>query len=370
MGEKILMKLLLAGGGTGGHIYPAIALADKWQKGSGKVIYLGGHGSQEEKIAGDRSIPFYGLPVKPLPRRPGLELIRSLYFNTMAFFKARAIIKKEKPDIVVGTGGYSSGAVLLAAKISSYPTIIHEQNAIPGLTNKLLASFAKKVALTYPNSGQYLPFSSNKTVITGNPIRPEILKMSKDKAREELNIKSFAQVVMVMGGSQGAQFINKLMVEIYSDLLMSEELVVIHITGYKKAEKSLEAKKKLDNPSNLMIMPYIEKIELALAAADLVVSRAGATSLAEITGRGLPAILIPYPHSANKHQNANAEYLTKAGAAKLLLEKDLNSKILYNEIIALIKDQAKLNAMKAVSKSLGRPEAADNLYRLAVELAR
>lgn len=364
------MKLILAGGGTGGHIYPAVALADKWQKTSGKVIYLGGDGSQEERVARNRDIPFYGLPVKPLPRRPGLNLISSLYFNTMAFFKAKEIIKKENPAVVIGTGGYSSGAVLLAAKMSGYPTIIHEQNAIPGLTNRLLSRFANKVALTYPNSAQYISSNSSKTVITGNPIRPEILKMSRDKAREELNIAKSARVITVMGGSQGAQFINQLMAEIYSELLKCKELWVIHITGHKKAEKSLEAKEKLGNPSNLMVKQYMENIELALASADLVVSRAGATSLAEITGRGLPAILIPYPHAANNHQVTNAKYLVKAGAASLLLEKNLDSKILYNEISTLIKDRAKLNAMGSASKRLGRPKAANNLYHLAIELAR
>ncbi|MGM0420713.1 MAG: undecaprenyldiphospho-muramoylpentapeptide beta-N-acetylglucosaminyltransferase [Bacillota bacterium] len=364
------MKLILAGGGTGGHIYPAIALADKWQKSAGEVIYIGGYGSQEERVAEDRGIPFYSLPVKPLPRRPGLILIKSLSLNTLAFFKAREIIKKEDPDIVVGTGGYSSGAVLLAAKISGYPAIIHEQNAIPGLTNKLLARFVNKVALTYPNSAQYISSSSKKTVITGNPIRPEILKMSRDKARKELNITKSARVVMVMGGSQGAQFINQLMAEIYSELIKYKEMVVIHVTGYKKENKPLEAKEKLNNPSNLVVKPYIENIELALAAADLVVSRAGATSLAEITGRGLPAILIPYPHAANNHQIANAEYLTEAGAASLLLEKDLNSDRLYNAITTLINDQEKLEAMRTASKRLARPKAADNLYNLAVELAR
>lgn len=364
------MKLMLAGGGTGGHIYPAVALADKWQKVAGKVIYLGGNGSQEERIAEDRGIPFYSLPVKPLPRSLNLNLISSLYYNAMAFFKAREIIKKENPAIVVGTGGYSSGAVLLAAKVSGYPTIIHEQNAIPGLTNRLLARFVNKVALTYPNSARYLSSRSDKTVMTGNPIRPEILNISRDKARKELNISKSAQVVLVMGGSQGAQFINQLMAEIYTELLKCKELVIIHITGHKKAEEPLKARESLDNPSNLMVKPYIENIELALAVADLVVSRAGATSLAEITGRGLPAILIPYPYAANNHQVANARYLVKAGAASLLLEKDLNSKILYNEINNLIKNKAKLHAMKAASKTLGRPGAVDDLYHLALDTAR
>lgn len=363
------MKLVLSGGGTGGHVFPAIALAKKWIDADDEVIYIGGAKSIEEKIAKKEGINFYSIPVKPLPRKLNFDLFTSVVSNFKAVLKARKILKEEKPDLVVGTGGYVSGATILAAWLLKIKTLIHEQNSVPGLTNKISARFVDQIAISYKESADYFNTKDEKLVLTGNPVRKKILEVNSKKAKNQLEISNDKKVLLVMGGSQGATSINQLMLEIYNDLLKIDNLVIIHITGEDDFHK---VKTRLESNINneLIISPFIDNIEYPLASADLIISRAGAISIAEITSLGLPSILIPYPHAINNHQYKNARVLEKAGAALIYKDDQLNSKEILNEVKALLSNDERLIKMSKLSKSIGKPEALDKIYGLSYKMAK
>jgi len=365
------MKLVLAGGGTGGHIFPAIALAKKWKEAGDEVTYIGGTNSLEEKLTKNEEICFHNIPVKPLPRKLSINLMTSVASNFNAVLKARKILKREDPDIVVGTGGYVSGATVLAARLLNIRTLIHEQNSVPGLTNKIAAKFVDKIALSYKESAVYFKIKDEKLVLTGNPVRKKLLEVSSQQARNQLNISTDKRVLLVMGGSQGAASINQLMIEIYDDLIKIDNLVIIHITGdddFNKVKAKVDSYK--DISQKIIISPFINNIEYPLALADLIISRAGAVTLAEITTLGLPAILIPYPYATNNHQYKNAQILEKSGAAFIYLDDNLNSKVILDQLKNLINDDKKLSEMSNFSKSIGKPEALDKIYNIAYQMAK
>ena len=363
------MKLVLSGGGTGGHVFPAIALAKKWMEEGGKVFYLGGEKSLEERITAKEKISFYSLPVRPLPRKINFELFSSGFSNFKAVLKARKILKEINPDIVVGTGGYVSGATILAARLLNIKTLIHEQNSVPGITNKISAKFVDKIAVSYGQSKKYFN-NKNKVFLTGNPVREEILEASSEDAKRKFDFPENNDVLLVMGGSQGAASINKLMLEIYNGLIEINNLNIIHITGEKDHENIKRKISTFDNLNEkLIISSFMDDIEDALAVANLVISRAGAVSIAEITALGLPSILIPYPYATNNHQEKNARVLEESGAAIIYKDDKLNSDTVFNKIKELLNDKNKLSEMSNASKMIGKPEALKYIYDLAHELA-
>ena len=362
------MRLVLSGGGTGGHVFPAIALAKKCLDENGEVFYLGGEKSLEEKITGKEDISFYSLPVKPLPRKINFELFSSGFSNFKAVLKARKILKEIEPDIVVGTGGYVSGATILAARLLDIKTLIHEQNSIPGLTNKISAKFVDKIAVSYEQTERYFN-KKDKVILTGNPVRKEILTTCSKGAMEKFSFPENNNVLLIMGGSQGAASINELMLEIYDDLIEVDNLNIIHITGEKDYKN---IKRKVDtfdlSDEKIIISSFMDDIENALAVANLVISRAGAVSIAEITALGLPSILIPYPYATNNHQEKNARVLEESGAAIIYKDDEFNSEHIFNKIKELLNDRNKLDKMSCASSMIGKPEALDNIYSLACDL--
>ncbi len=365
------MKLVLAGGGTGGHVFPAIALAKKWLEVDDDVIYIGGANSLEEKIANKEGISFYSIPVKPLPRKLSVDLFISIVSNINAVIKARKILKKEAPDIVVGTGGYVSGATILAARLLNIKTLIHEQNSVPGLANRISARFVDKIALSYKESADYFKSKEEKLVLTGNPVRKKLLEVNLQEARDYLGIPNNKKVLLVMGGSQGAASINQLMLAIYDDLIKINNLTIIHITGaddFNKVKTKIDSYKDINQ--KVIISPFINNIEYPLAAADLIISRAGAVTLAEITALGLPAILIPYPYATNNHQYKNAEVLERLGAALIYEDNSLNSKEILSKLKDLLNNDYILSKMSKTSKSIGKPEALNKIYNLTYKMAQ
>lgn len=365
------MKLVLAGGGTGGHIFPAIALAKKWLESDDEVVYIGGANSLEEKLTNKEEISFYDIPVMPLPRKVNLDLFTSIFSNFNAVLKARKILKREAPDIVVGTGGYVSGATVLAARLLNIKTLIHEQNSVPGLTNKIAAKFVDKIALSYKESAVYFKIKNEKLVLTGNPVRKKLLEVNSQQARKHLGISVDKRVLLVMGGSQGATSINQLMLDIYDDLIKIDNLTIIHITGYddfNKIKTKIESYEDINE--KLIISPFINDIEYPLASADLIISRAGAVTLAEITALGLPSILIPYPHATNNHQYKNAKILEKSGAALIYQDDNLDSKVILGQLKNLINNNNKLSEMSKISKSIGKPTALDKIYNITYQMAK
>jgi len=403
------MKMIISGGGTGGHISPAQAIIKEWQRRQGEVLYLGGRDSQEEALAAKEGINFQGLPVKPLPRNFSLELFSSAISNFSAFLRAWHIIKDYDPEVVVGTGGFTAGPVLLAAALKGYPTLIHEQNSYPGLANRWLARLVDRVAVSFSDSAEYFPSASRSKIrVTGNPVRQSILAAASESLAGAEPWKEpaifpegfFAAgdfLLLVMGGSQGSKFINNVMLDIYPDLLENAaedgeidksnfteneqgevissdsagEVKVIHLAGkanYQQVEKLLEERLSPEARKKVLVIDYLAEIEKVLVRADLMIGRAGASTIAELTAIGLPAILLPYPHAADDHQLINARYLSKAGAAVLLQESSLEAEDLLTEIITLKADEEKLQAMSRASLKLGRPEAIDNIMEEILDL--
>ncbi len=269
------------------------------------------------------------------------------------------IIDQVEPDVIVGMGGYISVPIVMAARRRLKKIILHEQNLYPGLANRFLYRFADSIAVSYTSSLSYFAKKSN-VIITGNPIRPEIVKTSRTEGLLQFKLAQDKRTILVFGGSQGARSINRVMLKIYPLMKARKDLQIIHITGKMDHDKVLEALNKIRKDAdglNYICLPYTQKMNAALAAADLVVARAGATSIAEITARGLPAIFIPYPFATDDHQRKNAELLVKDGAALMILDKELDGKILLEKIFSLIDNEGLLKSIASKAKKIGKPDA-------------
>ncbi len=362
------MKAILTGGGTGGHIYPALAVGIKLVKEGWDVLYIGSENGLEKRIVPGKGLKMKSVEVAPLPRSISPALIKSVFKSGKGFIQAGAIIKEFAPDVVLGTGGFVAGPVVLAASLRSYPTVIHEQNVYPGITNRLLAYSVDKIALNFTAARRHFPSRvNNKFVTTGNPVREVILTAKRNEGIKKLNLSKNKKTLLVTGGSQGAESINKAMNTVCKFYKNSNELQIIYITGERNYDNVIK-NIATDNATNIKLIPYLHNMEWAYAAADLVVYRAGATGLAEITARGIPAILIPYPHATGNHQEYNARNLEEKGAAEVILDKKLNGEILIKKIERLIHDESRLAVMKKNSKKMGKPEARDNLITVMKSL--
>jgi len=356
------MRVLITGGGTGGHIYPGLAIAQelKQRDSAIEILFVGTEKGLEKEIVPQAGLAFATITVEGLQRKISLQTLRAGMRLLKGLGQARSILQKFKPDLVVGTGGYVCGPIVAIAAWQGIPTLIHEQNAFPGITNRLLSKWVKKIAITYPESKKYFPI--NKIVITGNPVRPEVICAERKESLQKLKLEEDKKTVLVFGGSRGARSINQAMLEARADLADLEGVQIIHVTGqgdfaWISGQKSMVEVKK----GNIIIRPYLHDMPTALAAADLVVCRAGATTLAELTVRGLPAILIPYPYATDNHQEYNARSLEKIQAALVLLDKDLNGNTLKQAIAQLINNSEKIQFMSENSKSLGKVKAAQEI---------
>jgi UDP-N-acetylglucosamine--N-acetylmuramyl-(pentapeptide) pyrophosphoryl-undecaprenol N-acetylglucosamine transferase len=284
--------------------------------------------------------------------------------------KARGYLKDIKPAAVVGTGGYVCGPVVLAAALAGIPTLIHEQNALPGLTNRILARFSGCVAATFEESRRFFPAGAPVRV-TGLPVRQEILGSARDKARENLGLPPGRLFMVSFGGSQGARSLNKAMLAVLAHFAGNDGISFLHVTGPGNYDAFMQAAKssiKMDTPGNITITPYLHDMPSVLAAADLTVCRAGAATCAELTTLGLPAILIPYPHAAGNHQEHNALALEKKGAAVVIRDGELDGRLLTAEIERLAADRQGLAGMSRASRSLGRPGALDDILDCVQDL--
>jgi len=271
----------------------------------------------------------------------------------------------------VGMGAYVSLPVVGAAVLRQIPTVIHEQNAIPGLVNRVLGRVATAIAISYPDMRDYFP-SDKRVEFTGNPIREEILLSDKKEAARVFDLDLSRKVLLVFGGSRGAQKINEAVVEAYSLWRNNDGLQIIHATGKINYEPVREAIERTKSPKDTLLYKaysYLDNMETAYAAADLLVCRSGATTVAEITARGLPAILVPYPYATDNHQEKNARQVEKLGAARLILDRDMTGKSLYEAVEPLIASKEDLQQMADASKKFGRPNAADILANLVIEVA-
>ena len=362
------MKIIVSGGGTGGHIYPALTLIDaiKNKKPDAEFLYVGTEKGLEADIVPKAGINFTALKLEGgLERRFTLENISRAANAIWSIKRASDIVKNFKPDAVVGTGGYVCGPILLAASLMKVPTLIQEQNAVAGVTNKILSKFVKKIAVGTKDALKNFP--ADKTIYTGNPIRREVLAAKKIDGLKEFNFTDDKPIVLISGGSRGARSINNAMIDVLKSAAQKNSAQFLHVTGKGEFDSVIKKLSDVDAP-NIRIMPYLYNMPTAMAMADLAIFRAGATGLAELTARGIPAILIPYPYAAENHQEFNARSLVEAGAARMILNKDLTAELLEKNIDELLSSPEKLKSMAAASLSLGKPNAADEIADLILNL--
>ncbi|NLZ32632.1 MAG: undecaprenyldiphospho-muramoylpentapeptide beta-N-acetylglucosaminyltransferase [Firmicutes bacterium] len=361
------MRMIITGGGTGGHIYPALTLARyaKAQDPAVEILFVGSERGLEKKI-----VPAAGFAMETIPasgfggslRRLG-SFSRDLWRGLQ---RARRLMASFRPDVVFGTGGYVAAPVILAARLAGRPAALHEQNAVPGLANRMLAPLVQLVCLSFEESRDAFPRRS-RTAFTGNPRASEVAAVDRAAAQERLRLDPSLKTIVAYGGSRGALRINEVMVEFLKAGWLPPGMQLIYVTGdiyYRRVKEELGLL-----PGRVQLYPYLEEMPLALAAADLVITRAGATTLAEITALGLPAILVPSPNVANNHQYYNARLLERAGAALLIEEKNFHPYRLRRELEKLRAEPALLERMARAGAKLAVPDAAARVYRCLCQLA-
>ncbi len=359
------MKVLIAGGGTGGHLYPGIALAEEvlTRKKGNEVLFVGTQRGLEARVVPELGYPIEFIQVAGLKGKGWVGRITGLFKLPSALWQSRAIVRRFKPDFAVGVGGYASGPAILAAWILGVPTIVLEQNTVPGLTNRWLAKVARAVYVMFGESAVYFPRS--KVHVLGNPIRKQLLDnflRSKLDANGKFNL-------LVLGGSQGAHALNLRMLEAASSLAsLEDKLSIVHQTGPN--DESLVRQGYAELGVEADVHAFITDVSEAYRRADLVVCRAGATTLAELTVSKKAAILIPYPYAADNHQELNARSMVQAGAALMLVERELDGKRLADLILTLARDTERLARMEQAASRVGRPEAAREIVDAFMELKR
>lgn len=362
------MKVLLAGGGTAGHINPAIAIAGfiKSKRPETEFLFIGNKDGMEQRLVAQAGFKIKSVTISGFKRdfspKSIVENIKTVKRTFSSSHEAKKIISEFKPDICIGTGGYVSGPVVRTAAKMGVPCLIHEQNAYPGVTNKMLSKRAKKVMLAVADAKKY--FEDADCVVTGNPVRSEILTADKKKARAELGLDE-RPVILSFGGSLGARKINEALADLIARSGKDGKYQHIHAYGSYGAWFPALIKEKgtyIDECGNLDIRSYIDNMPVCMAAADLVICRAGAITLSEIQAMGKAAILIPSPNVAENHQYHNAMALVNGGAASIIEEKDLNAKLLINKVDEIITDSDKLKSLSENSRRMAIVDANERIY--------
>ena len=365
------IKILIAAGGSGGHIFPAIALAKKLQnkKAGIDIRFVGSNKTLDRRIFEKEGFKFSLLSANKLPYGMSIGLV--IFFIKLIFdtIKAFFIVVGYRPNAVVGFGGYVSFPVMVAAYIFGIPKIAHEQNVVPGRANKLLFRLADKVAISFDATKNYMGKNSKKCVFTGNPIRTESFKDDRPFGIKRFGLDPSKFTLLVIGGSQGSHFLNETFIESLRglDVGIKSALQVIHITGVKDYEWAVSAYEKLGVENRTH--SFIDRIEEAYSASDLVITRSGASAIFELAFFGRPMILVPYPF-AMSHQAENARFFYESGAAIELDEKALSPELFQKTVTSLFKDRTKLTKLAGSAKSLGVPQAADNLSDQVLELVK
>ena len=350
------MKVIIVAGGTGGHIFPAIAIINKIKEHNKncEFLYIGTTDRMEKDIIPKLGIRFEGIEMKGLNRKNPFANVSVLNKFRLAIKRAKELIREFNPDVVVGAGGYITAPVLYAAHKLKVPTLIHEQNSIPGLSNKFIGGFADKICVSLPNSLELFP--KDKVVYTGNPRSEEIIKVPK-KTKSSLGFDENKKLVIIVMGSLGSTTMNLKIKELIPGFF-DKNYQVLLITG----KNYYDDYKELDIPSNVKVVPFMDDLINLMKDCDLIVSRAGASTIAEITAIGLPAILVPSPYVTNNHQYKNAKELEDAGACKIVLEDDFCKDKIISEIDKVFDNREAYDLMVENSKKLGVPDSASRIY--------
>lgn len=357
------MKVVVSAGGTGGHIYPALAIISKIKEmdKSSEILYIGTTDRMESTIVPDKGIKYVGVEMKGLNRKNILKNIKVLSVYIKAKKEIKKVLLDFKPDIVLGIGGYITLPVVSVASSLGIKTFIHEQNSIPGLSNKILAKKVDKIGVSLEDSIKY--FDSKKTIFTGNPRSEEILS-AKPVLKSKYGLKNNKKLVLIVMGSLGSRTINNKMKDMLPQFSKSD-YEVLFVTGKNYYE---EYQKIKNIPENVKIVPYLDDMLSVMKKTDLMVTRTGASTIAEITALGIPSVLIPSPYVTHNHQYKNALVLEKKNAGVIIEEDNLSSELLLKTIDEILKDPKKYDIMKKNSESLGVKNSASKIYEVIKSL--
>lgn len=361
----VMYRLMVTGGGTGGHVYPALTLARAFQQRhpDARILFVGTLGGLESRVVPAAGFDLETIEVRGLVGKSPGQIARGLRSLWRGMGQARRVVRSFRPHLVVGTGGYVSGPVVWVAARAGIPTLIQEQNVRPGVTNRVLSLVAARVAIPHQEATRHFPRRA-RTVATGNPIRPEIMSADRASARRQLSFPETGPLVLVTGGSQGAATINAAVLDMLSGGTPPCHMLWVtghghHVTiGHEINSRGINLD---DGPYQVRVMPYLEQLPQGLAASDLVIGRAGAMTLAEITARGLPSILIPFPHAASREQELNARLMSRTGAAVVIADGEADGQRLRRALEEILGNERVRESMASASRALGRPDAADTI---------
>lgn len=363
------MKVVIAAAGTGGHINPGIAIANKIKEKqpNSEFVFIGTNRGLENDLVPRAGYDLRVIDAHGLERKLTVQNMKNLYATYKSIKEAKGILQEFGPDVVVGTGGYICVPVVLAAKKLGIPVVLHESNAFPGIAVKLFKKKADAILVGFEDAKKRLKDAKN-VIVTGNPIKIKKLNLTeqeKTKIKGELGVSGNKPVVLVFGGSQGARSINRSFIEIIVNK-KNKDYQIIWAAGpeqYEKIKEKLdEVNVDIENIKDVKIVPYIYNMEEVMNACDLVVCRSGAMTITEISVTGKPAIFIPFPFATENHQEYNARVLEGVGAAKIILDKDLNSEILSSTITEIIKDPDQLAQMAKNAERIAIPNVEDRIY--------
>lgn len=355
------MRMIVTGGGTGGHLFPGIAVAEEMLRRfpQGKILFVSTDRAIDNKTLADRAFEKKSIVCLPLKGKSLLGTVKSMAQLPISLWQALRLVRAFKPQLVLGVGGYVTGPVVLAARLLGVKTCIHEQNSIPGMANRMLGKIVDQVYISIPGSEDFFP--RGKAVLTGNPVRAELLQEA-DRRKDQ----GAAKTVLVLGGSQGAHRVNSLMVEAFAQNQSGDPVQIRHQTG--NSDEGWVRKSYAAAGVTAQVSSFISDMAAAYRDADLVVSRAGATTLAELAVLGRPAILIPFPYAADDHQTTNAAFLVAGGAALMFQERELDGPKLREAIWGLLNDVPRLQSMATRMKEFARPEATAAIVEKSIAL--
>ena len=375
-------RFIVAGGGTGGHIYPAIAISKEMLKryrGS-ELLYIGGANGMEKDLVPREGLNFTGITVAGFKRKVSLQAFVTVAKAGKGFFQSLSLIRKFRPDVVIGTGGYVSGPVLLAAVVLKKPIVIHEQNVYPGATNRMLVKHAEVAAISWEESRKYLEKAKN-VVFTGNPVRTDILDADRQTSIEKMGLVPGVPKVLVFGGSQGAARINEVVLKAAPQIMKEHKVQIVLVTGKTKYDEVVNTAQSMGiniqrgmkpgrksrlSESIMVITDYMYDMASAMASSDMVICRSGAITLAELTARGIPSILIPHPYVPDNVQEKNARALEAKGAARVIVNDEFTPERLAHEVNCILEDDKLMVRMSKAAYSLG---VRDSLSRVSDAIA-
>jgi UDP-N-acetylglucosamine--N-acetylmuramyl-(pentapeptide) pyrophosphoryl-undecaprenol N-acetylglucosamine transferase len=361
------MRIVIAGGGTGGHLFPALAVAEVLQARGDEVVVFISEKEIDALATRDRTeFQFEKLPGMGMPRLFSPAILGFIKRFNESLTPCRALYRKFKPDAVLGMGGFTSTAPILAGKMRGIPTFVHESNAIPGKANRLNGRLVTQVLLGFEQCARYFPNARHQ--VTGTPIRKSLLeRIPKGEALREFGLSDARKTLLVMGGSQGAHGINEALIKALP-VLKNEPIQIIHLTGAQDEQLMLANYRREDVPA--AVSAFCSRMQAAYSAADFAISRSGAASLTELSHFGIPSLLIPYPHAAENHQALNAEIFARAGAAKVLTEAETTGENLWELLRWFVADTARLQAMSDRAHELAPKRAAEKVVEVLEQAAR